>query len=316
MASCLVIGGGLLGGAAAHALADRDHDVLVFSRSFGEGLEETSEQAGRRIQRVAGSISPTGPLGELIDETDVILYFAGGSTPAGAVEDPGQSVQLSVVPATTVLELICEASPTRIVLASSGGTVYGEPRGHPTAEDHPAHPIGLHGHNALTIERYAAFFARHHSLEPVILRIATAYGPGQRTKRGQGVIAAWIEAALAGEALQVYGDQQTRRDFVYVSDIAEAAALAAFEAAPGTYNVGSGTSHTLAEVTEMLAEIAGHELELNRRPGRGVDVHHTELDCSRLAAATGWRPSTSLRSGLQATWEWWSARELTTRAAG
>ena len=98
------------------------------------------------------------------------------------------------------------------------------------------------------MERYASFFAADGGLEPVILRIASAYGPGQHSRRGQGVIAAWIEAALDGVPAAAYGSLETRRDFVFVDDVAAAATAAALDAAPGIYNVGSGTSHSLAEV--------------------------------------------------------------------
>jgi UDP-glucose 4-epimerase len=310
MGRCLVIGGGLLGGTVAWALGELDHQVVVFSRSFGQNLGLLHGRPPRRpIRTIEGSVSHGSLLRELVDECDVVFYFAGGSTPAGADTDAGGSVELSVVPATTVLELMRGTSTRRIVLASSGGTVYGEPRQHPTPEDHITDPIGIHGHNALTVERYAGFFARRFAVEPVILRIATAYGPGQRTRRGQGVICAWIDAALAGAPLRVYGSLDTRRDFVFAADVAAAAARTGFDAPPGTYNVGSGSSHSLGEVIGVIGELADRELDLAQHAPRGVDVRHTELDCSRLKTLVDWVPVTSLRDGLRATWEWSAARE-------
>jgi UDP-glucose 4-epimerase len=298
----LVIGGGLLGGTTAKELAAQGHDVTVFSRSFAAILQAGADLPGVRL--VSGSIGPRVELAELIDSSDAVFYFAGGSTPTSAEADAGGSVELSVVPATTVLELMRETSTRRIVISSSGGTVYGEPHEHPTPEEHPRDPIGIHGQNALTIEHYAEFFARRHGLEPVILRIATAYGPGHRTRRGQGVIAAWIEAALDSRPLDVYGSLETRRDFIFASDVARAAVGAVFDAAPAVYNVGSGASHTLAEVVQLIGTLAGRELEIVRREARGVDVLHTRLDYSRISKETGWAPRTELAQGLQATWRW------------
>jgi UDP-glucose 4-epimerase len=203
----------------------------------------------------------------------------------------------------------------RIVLSSSGGTIYGNAAVLPTPEDEPIQPTTIHAHNAATVESYVRFFGEHYGFEPVVLRIATAYGPGQRLRRGQGVISAWINAALDAEPLTVYGSPETRRDFVYSLDVAEAAARAAFDADPGTYNVGSGRAIALEEVIDLLGGLAGRELEVVERPGRGIDLPVTELDCSRLLAAIGWEPATPFAEGLRATWEWTTALREAAREA-
>jgi UDP-glucose 4-epimerase len=314
MANCLVVGGGLLGGAVAQTLADQGHGVTVFSRSYGAALDPV---IGRRpatpIRYVAGTIGESGLLRELIDDAEVVLYFAGGSTPAAG--EAGGSVGLSVVPATTMLEEMRRTGTRRIVVSSSGGTVYGNAAILPTPEDEPVRPTTIHAQNAATMESYVHFFGEHYGFEPIVLRIATAYGPGQRLRRGQGVISAWINAALDGEPLTVYGSPDTRRDFVYSLDVAEAATRAAFEASPGTYNVGSGRAIALAEVIELLDRLAGGDLEVVEQPGRGIDLPVTELDCSRLLAEVGWEPSTPFAEGLRSTWEWTTALREAAREA-
>jgi UDP-glucose 4-epimerase len=306
MANCLVIGGGLLGGATAQTLAEAGHEVVVFSRSYGASLDPV---IGRKpaipIRYVAGTIGADPGVTELVDAADAVFYFAGGSTPAAG--EAGGSVGLSVLPATTVLETMRATGTTRLVIASSGGTVYGDAGVFPTPEDHPTEPTTLHAYNSLTVEGYVRFFAEHYGLEPIVLRIATGYGPGQRVRRGQGVISAWINAALDERPLAVYGSRETRRDFVYSLDVGEAAARTAFDADPGTYNVGSGQSVSLDEVIGLLGTLAGRELELIEQPARGVDLPRTELDCSRLLDAVGWAPSTPLADGLRSTWEWTAA---------
>ena len=138
VASCLVIGGGFLGGSVARALADSGHGVVLFSRSFHKTLvEESASPEAAAIRKVAGTIATTRELANLIESSEVVLYFAGGSTPAGAGADASGAVELSVVPATTVLELMASSSTRRLVLASSGGTVYGEPKPPPNPRGAP-----------------------------------------------------------------------------------------------------------------------------------------------------------------------------------
>jgi UDP-glucose 4-epimerase len=235
--------------------------------------------------------------------------MAGSSTPESASLDPGASIANHIVPAAAVLELMRDTPTRRIVVASSGGTVYGAATEFPTPEDHPTRPINLHGHHSLTIERYAEFFAERYDFEPVILRYSNPYGPGQLARRGQGVIAAWCQALARGEPLVVYGDSATRRDFIYIDDLVSATVGAGLKARAGTYNVGSGEARALEEVIELLADAAGLDrARVERVGGRGVDVPITQLQCDRLHAAIEWTPRVPLPEGIQQSWDW--MREL------
>jgi UDP-glucose 4-epimerase len=305
--NCLIVGGGFLGAHLAERLADEKHAVVVFSRSFNEWLLRERRPDRGEIRLVEGEVPPGGSLRELIAAADVVFYMAGTSTPSMASADPGGSIIRAVVPAAAVLDLMREAPTRRIVIASSGGTVYGAAEQLPTPEDYPTRPISLHGHHSLTIERYARFFSERHGLEPIILRFSNPYGPGQISRHGQGVIAAWSKALAGDEPLLVFGDLSARRDFVFIDDLIEAAALAGLHAPPGTYNVGSGQATPLQEVLDLLLAAKGGETEVVHAESRPVDVPVTQLDSSRLRDATGWAPVVALPEGIKATWEWASA---------
>jgi UDP-glucose 4-epimerase len=314
MTECLVVGGGFLGSHVAAALVASGHPVTLYSRSFSAWLDDPLA-GGAGIRRVEGTLPPGGGLTELIDAAEIVFYLGGSSTPAMAGTDPGWSISSSVVPATALLDLMRPTATRRVVVASSGGAVYGVVNRLPTPETHPTEPISIHGHNSLTVERYAMFYARHHGFQPVILRYANPYGPGQLARRGQGVIAAWCDALAGGRAICIYGDPATRRDLLYVDDAALATVAAGFDAdAPGVYNVGSGCSVSLEDLAGRLQAISGRRSPVERQPHRPVDVPATQLDCSRLAAQTGWQALTGLDDGLRASWEW--ARRGARRAAG
>jgi UDP-glucose 4-epimerase len=305
MTKCLVVGGGFLGGHVAVALLAAGHSVTIYSRSFSRWLDDPSVPGGELLRRVQGTLPPGDGLIDLVDDADIVFHLGGSSTPTMAGTDPGASIMSSVVPATALLDLMRSTTTRRVIIASSGGAVYGVVDRLPTPEDHPTEPISIHGHNSLTVERYAMFYARHHGFEPVILRYANPYGPGQLARRGQGVIASWCDALAHGRPIALYGDPATRRDLLYVDDAAEATVAAGFQAdAPGTYNVGSGCSVSLEELAGRLQRISGRPAPIERRPDRTVDVPATQLDCSRLAAQTGWKPLTELDDGLRASWEW------------
>jgi UDP-glucose 4-epimerase len=301
----LVVGGGFLGSHVAHRLAEDGHSVVVFSRSFNDWLVRHERPRRGNIELAEGDLPDGHGLGDLIEQADVVFYLAGSSTPATAQTDPGGSITSSVVPAAAVLDLMRETSTRRIVIASSGGTVYGAVKRLPTSEQHPTEPISLHGHNSLTIERYAMFFADRHDFEPIILRYSNPFGPGQLARRGQGVIAAWCEALAHDETITLYGDGQARRDFVFVEDAAEATVRAGLNASgPVICNVGSGESTSLHSLLDLLQREAGRRARVEQISTRPVDVPITQLDCTRIASELSWTATTTLEDGLRASWQW------------
>lgn len=279
--------------------------MVVFSRSFNDWLVRHERPRSGSIELAEGDLPGAHGLAELIEQADVVFYLAGSSTPATAQNDPGGSITSSVVPAAAVLDLMRETSTRRIVIASSGGTVYGAVTQLPTGEQHPTEPISLHGHNSLTVERYAMFFAEQHGFEPIILRYSNPFGPGQLARRGQGVIAAWCEALAHDETITLYGDGLVRRDFVFVEDAADATVRAGLTAAgPAIYNVGSGESTSLQSLLELLQREAGRTARIDRISARPVDVPVTQLDCTKISSELGWSATTSLQDGIRASWQW------------
>lgn len=308
----LIIGGGLIGSHTAAVLVHRGHDVTVYSRSINPWLAlRLAEGLGVHVVRSQVPLAAGQPPGEdlamLIAHSDVVAMLAGTSTPAFSDQDAVGSMVGSLVPVLTVLDAMRHTQARALVLASSGGTVYGRVRTTPTPEDHPTDPISLHGFNALACERYADFYARVHGLSPAVLRFSNVYGPGQRVRGGQGVIAAWCEALAGGRPISLIGEGGARRDFLHVSDAADAIVVAVERELEGTFNVGGGASVALVQLLDELTAVAGVKPHVEHLPARPVDVPVTELDCSRFRDATGWRTRVALRDGLADTWAWFAA---------
>jgi UDP-glucose 4-epimerase len=301
--SSLVVGGGLLGSHVATRLAAGGHPTTVFSRSFNPLL--LAAAAERDIRLVEGAVDLSRPLAKEIEAAELVFYTAGSSTPGASDRDPAASLVGSVAPAVTLLEQVRRAGGRRVVLASSGGTVYGCPTTFPTPEDAPLEPISVHGLNAVALERYVQFFADRYSLDLIVLRYSNLYGPGQLAQRSQGVVAAWARAVMNGEPIVLFGDGSVRRDFVYADDAAEATVSVALNpAARGAYNVGTGRASSLREVLDVLEDVVDRPFVVETLEARGIDVPLVELDCSRIRALTGWAPTTEMREGVAASWEW------------
>ena len=189
-----------------------------------------------------------------------------------------------------------------MIAFSSGGTVYGPPAEPPFVESMDPAPVNEYGAAKLDLERQLA----HSSLETVALRVANAYGPGQRPAPGQGVLAHWMEAVLSGGEVHLYGDPSSTRDYVYVDDIARAVLAAHLaDAPPPVVNIGSGLPTTLDRLLESLEfAVAPARFDTVRHPARSTDTDHSTLDATLAREALGWSPTVTLDEGVAKMWQW------------
>lgn len=190
----------------------------------------------------------------------------------------------------------------RVVLISSGGTVYDDRLDPPYTEDDAVHPTSSYGQAKLALEEDLSALYRG---PRTILRVANAYGPGQPVGSGQGVIAHWLRAARRGENLRLIGDPSSTRDYVFVDDIARAmiAIVYADSKLPRVVNIGSGRPTSLATLARQVLTIAGDDaLNVTTHPARSFDAHHNYLNISLAQQCLGWNPSIPLEEGLRIAW--------------
>ena len=190
----------------------------------------------------------------------------------------------------------------KLVFASTGGAIYGDvPR--PVGEDHPRAPVSPYGTAKLAGEEYVLTWNRLHGTQHVILRYGNVYGPRQDPHGEAGVVAIFLQKVARGEVPTIFGDGSQVRDYVYVRDVARAT-LAAVDAEPGVFNVGSGSGSSLLELVEKMREAVGRPFPVEHAPERIGELHHIELDVTRAARQLGWQPETPLEDGLREAWEY------------
>jgi UDP-glucose 4-epimerase len=193
---------------------------------------------------------------------------------------------------------------THLIFFSSGGTVYGNPAGLPVIEDAPIAPLSHHGAGKAAQEA----FCRAHAAkgQPVtIVRPSNAYGPGQTFQSGFGLIRTMLECARSGSPLEVWGDGENVRDFIYIDDLVEATVrLIGAPTDAGTYNLGSGVGYSINQAKRIVDSVCGKELQAIYRPARGIDVRSVVLDNTRLTARLNWHIGVGLGDGIARTWHW------------
>lgn len=300
MNTLLVGGNGFLGTHLAGRLLENDHSIRIYDRSPNK-----FRTLPRSVEYVEGELGNHGLIREALEDVEVVYHFVSTTLPKTSNDDPIYDVRSNLIDTLQLLESCVEAGVRKVVFTSSGGTVYGVPREVPIEEEHPTHPISSYGIVKLAIEKYLHLFHHLHGLDYTALRVSNPYGPYQNPTGQQGAISVFLRRLYEGEPITIWGDGSVVRDYLYVSDVAEALELAATTDTPiKVFNVGSGRGVSLNELLHLMAEVVGEQPEVQYQPGRPLDVPANVLDVSRVRKALGWSPGTELSEGIARTWEW------------
>ena len=290
---------GFIGSHLAETLRDQGHDVVgldCFTDYYDVALKEENArgQDVRRVDLARDEIDLSG--------LDGIFHLAGqpGVRSFGDVFET--YLERNVLASQRLFEAAARDG-VRVVFASSS-SIYGEAEVYPTGEEVLPRPVSPYGITKLTCEHLARATARSFGLDVVVLRYFNAYGPRQRPDMAFTRIAM---ALAERRPFELFGDGLQSRSFTYVGDVV-AGTIAAMAGGRGTYNVGGGEEATMRETIAILEDLAGHPVDIRDHPAVPGDQRRTKADTSLIRSELGWEPTTSLRDGLAAQWQWAAAR--------
>jgi UDP-glucose 4-epimerase len=291
-------GAGFIGSHVAEALLARGDEVHVvddLSSGQRENVPDGVALHELDIRREA--------LTELAAELqpEALFHLAAQADVGTSIERPELDADVNVVGTIGVLEA-ARSVGARVVFASTGGAIYGECE-RPAREEDERRPLSPYGASKLAGEEYLATWNRLYGTSHVACRLANVYGPRQRPSLEGGVVAIFVHRLREGGDVEIFGDGNQTRDFVYVGDVVEAMLAAASASEGGVFNVGSGTETSVLELYRMCAETAGVEQQPHHAPERPGDLRHSVLDPSRAARDLGWQAGTALADGLARTWD-------------
>jgi len=306
---CCVIGGsGFIGHHLVEILASQGKAVTVLGKS-----PLPSRALPPAVRYIACDYGDRTLLRNVLHDIDEIIDLAYASVPKTSFEDPVNDILNNLPSSVNLFEVASLFPIKKIVIVSSGGTVYGKALRLPITEDHPTNPISPYGITKLAVEKYALMYHALKGLPVVCVRPGNAFGEGQKPFMGQGFVATAIASALRGQEINIFGEQGTVRDFVYVKDLARGISAALDHCPPGEcYNIGTGQGRSNKAIIEMLRKIAktrNMAVRVKVLPSRQYDVPANVLDSSKLRKVTGWLPSVSLEQGLELTWKYFEKHD-------
>ncbi|OOG48540.1 NAD-dependent epimerase [Rhodanobacter sp. C01] len=238
-------------------------------------------------------------------DCDVCFHLISTTTPAPSNANPVADIESNLAGTLRMLEHAVKAGVQKVVFASSGGTVYGIPGAATLRETDSTDPICSYGIGKLAIEKYLHLFHRLHGLDYAILRLANPFGERQRTRSSQGAVAVFLDKALKGEPIEIWGDGTTVRDYIYVEDVVSALISAAgHQGTERIFNIGMGYGLSLNQVIDAIERVCGAPVSRKYLPARAFDVPRNVLDIERASRSLNWSPQISFEQGLARFADW------------
>jgi UDP-glucose 4-epimerase len=305
-------GAGFIGSHTVEMLVQAEAKVLVIddhSHPCGEPLPADVEL----VSADCGSEGAAKALAAF--KPDVVLHLASKGGVQKAAHDPGEHVKASLASSASLFDAAVKAHAKRLVIASSGGTIYGEGATLPAREIHKPAPLSAHGAAKRSEEIYMAALGLRHGVSTLAMRYGNVYGPRQDGTSETGIVAITCHRLLEHAAVRIYSDGGQTRDFVYVTDVAAANVAAVFGRVTGEVNIGTGRETSINAIVKRLLAESGRSAKSEFLPAREFEVRRVCLNPTRAHRYLHWKAKVSINSGLATTWSWFRKRHSAVRAA-
>jgi UDP-glucose 4-epimerase len=291
-------GAGFIGSHIVELLVEAGYDVSVVD-DLHTGKRENVHAAARfhhvdirnaaALERVLAAERPA-----------YVIHQAAWADVRGSLVDPAGYASVNVIGSLNLLQSARRHDVRKIVFASTGGAIYGDPRELPATEGCPPRPLDPYGASKLACEFFMDTFRHNFGLEYCALRYGNVYGPRQDPFGEAGVVAIFTGRMLRNEPAIINGDGLQQRDFVYAGDIARANVLA-LGIGSGIYNLGTGVPTDINTIFDELARLTGYDQPRRHGPAKPGEVRTTYLDAGRARRELCWTPRVSLAEGLERT---------------
>jgi UDP-glucose 4-epimerase len=232
---------------------------------------------------------------------DVVSHHAAQMSVRVSIAEPRRDASLNVEGSIHVLECAVATGTRKIIYASTGGAIYGEPQYLPCDERHPIRPQCQYGISKHTVEHYLELYSDLYALDYTVLRYPNVYGPRQDPDGEAGVVAIFGGRMLDNQPVTIFGDGTQQRDFVFVGDVARANLLAVERGSQAIINIGSNLGTSVLDIFEALKSVTRYGLDPIFAPPRLGEVYQIYLTGGLALQLLGWQPTVTLQDGLRQT---------------
>lgn len=286
--------------------ADEDYRIIVFDR-FTKHIDGITFKNVEKVY--AGDFSDEYLLNRIFTENkiDVVLHSLSASVPSSSVDNIFD-LKFNVIPTITLLNVMKAHDVKNIVFISSGGAVYGDNtvKGNGHSEDDVLFPKSAYGVSKLVIEKYLYLYSTLYDFKVLITRLSNPYGPYHYSQK-QGVINIALEKARRGETLEIWGDGNGAKDYIYITDFCKILFLLLKQDIDKycVLNIGSGMLLTVNDIVESIKNNYCHDFKWEYKQVNDLDVKSFTLDLSKLMSLIPGFQFTTFTEGLSLTNKWY-----------
>ncbi|MGN4562413.1 NAD-dependent epimerase/dehydratase family protein [Bacillus cereus group sp. MYBK5-2] len=299
----LIVGGNsFIGINLALGLLKQGQNVKVFSRHINNFPQNIVSE----VEFIKGDLKNVEDIYKALVNIDIIIYLAATSNVATSIEDVFGDINSSLF-FLNFMESVKDFRIKKIILASSGGTVYGEPEYLPIDEKHPLRPLSPYGITKVSLENYLYFYKRKYGINYVVCRYSNPYGKYQNPLKKVGAINCFLYQHLSNERIHIYGNpEEIIRDYIYIDDLVEITIQLAQlnQLKSCVYNIGSGKGLSLKRIIVELEKITERKVDFICYKQKQENVQKIILNIDKIKQELNWEPKIDFKHGIRLNKLW------------
>ncbi|MFH1541088.1 MAG: SDR family NAD(P)-dependent oxidoreductase [Elusimicrobiota bacterium] len=305
---CILVtgGAGFIGSNIADAYIQQGNNVVIID-NLSTGKKENINPKAKFYN---ADIKDEKKIKQIFEneKPDIVNHHAAQIDVRKSVANPILDAQINIIGTINLLENAVKCKIKKFIFASSGGVMYGECKKIPPTENEKPEPLSPYGITKHTIEHYLNYYSEIHGLKYVAFRYGNVYGPRQDPHGEAGVVAILINRILSNTKINIFGNGEQLRDYVFVSDIAIANLIALRKGENEIFNIGTGETKSVNQLFCELSKVAGYLQKPVYKPHRAGELFKSSLNTKKAKEKLGWSAKIKLNEGLKKTYEYFKTR--------
>ncbi|MBI2966894.1 MAG: NAD-dependent epimerase/dehydratase family protein [Bacteroidetes bacterium] len=293
------MGAGFLGKSIYYSLSKRNIPVVLFSRNLPDDLLPGN---------YSGRIEEIEKHSHIFDRVTTVIHTIHTTVPYTSYLDPGYDYESNVIPFRKFITQCTKREIRKFIYISSGGAIYGKPVGKNdiVTEKFRTKPISAYGKSKLANEIYLLSKKKYFADGIIILRPSNVYGIGQNLSVPQGIVGKMFSAALSNNCIEVWGDGNSKKDYLYMEDFVSGINQILnnnIQKIQVIYNISSGKSYSINEIIKMIEIITKRKIKIIYGDRKKFDVDSISLSNKLFSKTFKWQPKWDMKQGLQHLFE-------------
>jgi UDP-glucose 4-epimerase len=293
-------GAGFIGSHVVDQLVDEGYSVRVVDNLRTGNLANICRHVDQGlVDFVKADVLDRDVVSKVVHDVETVVHLAAIVSVPFSLENPRLTYEVNVEGTRGLLESCVRSGGNKFIFASSS-SVYGAPRYLPIDEVHPTCPISPYAASKLEGEGCCSEFDSGSDLDMFAFRLFNVYGSRQVSGDYSGVITKFMENAEKNAPLVIYGDGWQTRDFVHVTDVADAVLkVMQDDYVGGTFNIGYGKAVSVNDLAKTVLNLSARDCGIVHDAPRNGDILHSIADVSKAQRTFGYEPKMGLEEGLQ-----------------